>query len=323
MTFPKNRLHRLRKSSTFRNFVAEHTVTLDSLMMPLFVRPGKERVDPIISMPGIAQLSPDMAVKEVGELVSAGIHAIMLFGLPEYKDEEGSASWQDTGVVQETIRRIKDQYPQTVVAADLCFCEYTSHGHCGVMKGQMLDNDSTLRNIEKQAFSLAKAGADIIAPSGMIDGQVAAIRQIVDTQGYCDTAIMAYSAKYASAWYSPFRHAADCAPQFGDRKTYQMNPENSREAIREIELDIEEGADIVMIKPALGYLDILATARNACNVPLAVFNVSGEYSMVKAAAQQGWIDEQEVVKETLTCFTRAGADCIITYWAKQYAQWVG
>jgi porphobilinogen synthase len=273
-------------------------------------------------MPGVFHLSPDMAVKEAAEAFSLGIPAVIIFGLPEYKDAEGSSAWDMNSPVQKAMSLIKAALPEIVVIGDVCLCEYTSHGHCGLLKGREVDNDSTLELLAKTAVSQAQAGADIIAPSDMMDGRILAIRNALNESGYSNVSIMSYAVKYASAYYGPFRDAADSAPQFGDRKSYQMDPANSREAMREVELDIAEGADIIMVKPALVYLDIVRQVRDRFDYPLAVYNVSGEYSMVKAAAAQGWIDEKRTVMETLVSMKRAGADIIITYHAMDVARWL-
>jgi len=320
MSFPSVRLRRLRKNATTRAMVRETHLKLENLIYPIFVRPGKSVKNPIKSMPGIYQFSLDRITDEVSESYDAGIRAFLIFGIPKEKDDIGSEAWDDNGLVQQAIRKIKGKYPDIVMIADACFCEYTSHGHCGVLseKGRLL-NDSTLVNLGKEAISYARAGADMIAPSGMIDGMVKAIRGALDEEGFSETTIMSYSAKYASAFYGPFRDAAESAPQFGDRKSYQMDPANSDEALREIALDAEEGADIIMVKPALSYLDIIAKAKANFNLPLAAYNVSGEYSMIKAAGKAGYIDEKAVRDESLISIKRAGADMIITYFAKEIA----
>ena len=320
MSFPETRLRRLRKNPILRQMVNETTVELDDLVMPLFVCPGKNIKNPISSMPGNYQLSIDLLVEECKQLVSLGIHAVLLFGIPETKDEHGLVACQDDGIVQQAIRAIKKEIKDILIIADVCNCEYTTHGHCGTIVDGDVDNDLTLETLAKQSLSLAKAGADIIAPSDMMDGRVKKIRTLLDQNGLINIPIMSYSAKYASGFYGPFREAAESAPKFGDRKTYQMNPANSDEAMREIQLDIEEGADIVMIKPALSYLDIIHRAKNTFNIPIAAYNVSGEYSMIKAAGANGWIDEQKVMMEVITSIKRAGADIIITYFAKEIAE---
>ncbi len=316
------RPRRLRVSAGVRQLVRETTLEVGNLVYPLFVVPGNQIRREISSMPGVFHLSPDMAVKEAAEAFSLGIPAVIIFGLPEYKDAEGSSAWDMNSPVQKAMSLIKAALPEIVVIGDVCLCEYTSHGHCGLLKGQEVDNDSTLELLAKTAVSQAQAGADIIAPSDMMDGRILAIRTALNESGYSNVSIMSYAVKYASAYYGPFRDAADSAPQFGDRKSYQMDPANSREAMREVELDIAEGADIIMVKPALVYLDIVRQVRDRFDYPLAVYNVSGEYSMVKAAAAQGWIDEKRTVMETLVSMKRAGADIIITYHAMDVARWL-
>lgn len=316
------RPRRLRVSAGIRRLVCESTLEIDDLIYPLFVVPGNQVRKEISSMPGIFHLSPDMAVKEAAEAYSLGIPAVIIFGLPEYKDAEGSSAWDMNSPVQKTMSLIKAALPDMIVVGDVCLCEYTSHGHCGLLKGQEIDNDSTLEPLAKAAVSQAQAGADIIAPSDMMDGRILAIRNALNEHGYGNVAIMSYAVKYASAYYGPFRDAADSAPQFGDRKSYQMDPANSREAMREVELDIAEGADVIMVKPALAYLDVVRQVRDRFDYPLAVYNVSGEYAMVKAAAAQGWIDEKRTVLETLLGMKRAGADIIITYHAMDAARWL-
>jgi len=316
------RPRRLRASAGIRQLVRETTLEVGNLVYPLFVVPGNQIRREISSMPGVFHLSPDMAVKEAAEAFSLGIPAVIIFGLPEYKDAEGSSAWDMNSPVQKAMSLIKAALPEIVVIGDVCLCEYTSHGHCGLLKGREVDNDSTLELLAKTAVSQAQAGADIIAPSDMMDGRILAIRNALNESGYSNVSIMSYAVKYASAYYGPFRDAADSAPQFGDRKSYQMDPANSREAMREVELDIAEGADIIMVKPALVYLDIVRQVRDRFDYPLAVYNVSGEYSMVKAAAAQGWIDEKRTVMETLVSMKRAGADIIITYHAMDVARWL-
>ena len=319
---PLLRPRRLRVSAGIRQLVRETTLEVGNLVYPLFVVPGNQIRREISSMPGVFHLSPDMAVKEAAEAFSLGIPAVIIFGLPEYKDAEGSSAWDMNSPVQKAMSLIKAALPEIVVIGDVCLCEYTSHGHCGLLKGREVDNDSTLELLAKTAVSQAQAGADIIAPSDMMDGRILAIRTALNESGYSNVSIMSYAVKYASAYYGPFRDAADSAPQFGDRKSYQMDPANSREAMREVELDIAEGADIIMVKPALVYLDIVRQVRDRFDYPLAVYNVSGEYSMVKAAAAQGWIDEKRTVMETLVSMKRAGADIIITYHAMDAARWL-
>jgi len=306
--------------------VAETKISVDDLIMPLFVKDGSGLRNEIVSMPGNYQYSVDTLVPEVNEIAGLGIPAIILFGVPEKKDPVGSEAYADEGVVQRAIRAIKDAGTDIVLITDVCLCEYTDHGHCGVVKktesGFEIDNDETLDLLARMAVSHAKAGADMVAPSDMMDGRIGAVRSALDSDGFANVPIMAYSAKYASSFYGPFRDAAESPPQFGDRKTYQMDSRNAREALREIELDIEEGADIVMVKPALAYLDIIVRARERFDVPLAAYSVSGEFSMVKAAARSGWLDEKAVALEMLTSIKRAGADMILTYWAKDVACWV-
>jgi porphobilinogen synthase len=287
---------------------------------PLFVVEGENVRNEISSMPGQAQLSIDNALRECGELQSLGVGSVILFGIPSEKDEVGSGAYADDGIIQKATRAIKTSFPDAVVVTDVCLCEYTSHGHCGVVEDGYIHNDKTLELLAREAVSHAAAGADVIAPSDMMDGRIAAIRTALDGGGFTDTPIMAYSAKYSSAFYGPFREAAESAPQFGDRKTYQMDPPNSNEAMREIALDIQEGADIVMVKPALSYLDVIRRTKDEFNMPVAAYNVSGEYSMIKAAAERGWIDGEKAMLEVLTSIKRAGADVIITYFAKEAAR---
>jgi porphobilinogen synthase len=311
------RPRRLRKNETLRNMVAETAVNPDSLVYPMFVVEGEGIKEPIPSMPGQFRFSIDELLRELEVCVLAGIKSIMLFGIPHHKDETATCAYDDEGVVQRAVRSVKAHFAKLNVITDVCLCEYMSHGHCGIVKDGEVDNDATLELLAKTALSHAQAGADMVAPSDMMDGRVAAIRECLDAHGFQNVPIMAYSAKFASAYYGPFRDAADSAPQFGDRKSYQMDVRNAREAMREVALDIEEGADIVMVKPGLAFLDVLRTAADMSDVPVAVYNVSGEYSMVKAAAQMGWIDENAVIRENLLAFKRAGADIIITYHAKE------
>lgn len=317
-----NRMRRLRVNAAMRALVRETKVEISDLVYPVFVIEGKNIKNPIDSMPGIFQYSVDRFGEELDRIKAAKIPAILLFGIPAHKDETGSEAYNDEGVTQRAIRAIKASAPDLLVIADVCLCEYTSHGHCGVVCGGEILNDETLPLLAKMAVSLARAGADIIAPSDMMDGRVAAIRRALDENGFQNRAIMAYSAKFASAYYAPFRDAAHSAPGFGDRKTYQMDGANRREAMRECLMDIEEGADIIMIKPALAYLDVLREAAQRTDYPLAVYNVSGEYAMVKAAAANGWIDEQKIVMENLLGMKRAGAKIIITYHALDAAAWL-
>jgi porphobilinogen synthase len=315
MAFPATRLRRLRSNPLLRTALEETEVTPRCLIAPFFVRPGHALKIPISSMPGQFQWSLDRLVPAVQSLRRRGIKSVLLFGIPQRKDPLGREAYAASGIVQKAVRALKKSMPDLLVITDLCFCEYTSHGHCGVMKKNELDNDATLKLIAKTAVAQARAGADIIAPSGMIDGMVKTIRQALDRAGYSQLAIMSYAAKYASAFYGPFREAAESTPRFGNRKGYQMNPTNAREALREVGLDIEEGADIVMVKPALAYLDIIRRVKETYHVPVAAYNVSGEYAMVKAAGRNGWLDEKAVTREILTAIRRAGADLIITYHA--------
>jgi len=304
-----------------RALVREHTVRKDRLVQPLFVVEDERAAGPIASMPGVSRHTVDSALAEVRLLDALGIRAVLLFGIPESKDAFATSNYDPNGVVQRTARAIKDALPHVLVIADLCNCEYTSHGHCGIIDDRGdVDNDRTVDVLVRTARTYAQSGVDIIAPSDMMDGRVGAIREVLDADGFTRTAIMSYSAKFASAFYGPFREAADSTPQFGDRRTYQMDPANAREALREIAIDIDEGADIVMVKPGMPYLDVVRAARDAFDIPIAVYNVSGEYSMIKAAAQNGWIEEARAVDELLTGFIRAGADVIITYFAKEYAE---
>jgi porphobilinogen synthase len=320
--FPTTRLRRLRRTPALRALVRETRLTPDRFVAPLFVRKGRGRRDPIASLPGVDHLSPDEALKEAQKLLGLGIPAVILFGLPERKDETGSEAWDDTGAVQESVRLLKKEAPGLVVMTDVCLDEYTSHGHCGVVKDGEVDNDATLPLLARAAVSHARAGADVVAPSDMMDGRVRAIREALDAAGYLETAILAYSAKAASAFYGPFREAADSAPKFGDRRGYQMDGANRREAMREIALDLEEGADAVMVKPALAYLDVIREARDRFDAPIGAYNVSGEYAMVKAAAAKGWIDERRIVLEILTSIVRAGADFVLTYHAADASRWL-
>ncbi|MBP0043164.1 MAG: porphobilinogen synthase [Roseofilum sp. SBFL] len=324
--FPIHRPRRLRNSATLRRMVQENVLTTNDLIYPLFAIPGEGVAKEVRSMPGVYQLSVDKIVDEAKEVYDLGIPAIILFGIPETKDMEATGAWHHCGMIQQAATAVKEAVPELVVIADTCLCEYTSHGHCGYLEvgdltGRVL-NDPTLELLKKTAVSQAKAGADVIAPSGMMDGFVQAIRAALDEEGFEEIPILSYAAKYASAYYGPFRDAAESAPQFGDRRTYQMDPANSREAIKEIDLDVVEGADMLMVKPALAYMDVIWQVKQASNLPVAAYNVSGEYSMVKAAALNDWIDERRVVLETLTSFKRAGADLILTYHAKDAARWL-
>ncbi|MDB5060018.1 MAG: hemB [Chloroflexi bacterium] len=313
MTFPESRPRRLRSTPVIRGMVAETRLSAADFIAPLFFDARICRPEPINAMPGQQRWPVEAAAEVCGPLAEAGVNAVMLFGLPDYKDDEGSSSWQDTGVVQQAIAEIRRSCPEMLIITDVCLCEYTSHGHCGLLDGNSVDNDRTLPLLARQALSHIEAGADIVAPSDMMDGRVGAIRGALDMHGHSDTPIMAYSAKYASAFYGPFREAAESTPSFGDRRSYQMDPANVREALKEVSLDLAEGADIVMVKPALSYLDVIHRVREAVQVPVAAYNVSGEYSMIKAAGAAGWIDEERAVREVLTSIKRAGADLIISY----------
>ncbi len=319
-SFPAVRLRRLRGSSTLRSMVRETRLSADQLVYPMFVAPGHDVAHDIASMPGCCQLSVDRIVDEGRELERLGVPATILFGLPRHKDATGSEAYDDDGVVQEATRALKRETPDLLVITDVCLCEYTDHGHCGVVQDGDVDNDATLELLAKAAVSHVRAGADVVAPSDMMDGRIGAVRTALDESGFASVPIMAYSAKYSSAFYGPFRDAADSAPQFGDRRTYQMDPPNAREALREVELDLLEGADITMVKPALAYLDVIRSVRDRFDVPVAAYNVSGEYSMVKAAARLGWLDEERTMVEVLTAIRRAGADLILTYFAKDMAR---
>ena len=317
-----DRHRRLRSSNAMRELVRETKLQVEDLIYPLFVIEGKEIKNEVPSMPGVFQLSLDYLADEMEEIQRLGIKAVMLFGIPEEKDAEGTGAYDDQGIIQEATRLIKKMYPELLVVADTCLCEYTSHGHCGVIRHQDVDNDASLKLLAETAVSQAKAGADIIAPSNMMDGYVAVIRQALNEAGFTHIPIMAYAVKYASAFYGPFRDAADSTPEFGDRKTYQMDPANRLEAIREAESDVAEGADFIIVKPALSYLDIVRDVKETVNLPVVAYNVSGEYSMVKAAAIQGWIDEEAIVMEKLLAMKRAGAGLILTYFAKDVAKWL-
>lgn len=318
----KNRMRRLRVSEAMRSLVRETSVSVTDLIYPIFVIEGENIKNPIASMPGICQYSIDRLEEELDRIAESKVAGLLIFGIPEYKDEVGSGAYDDNGITQRAIRFIKEKYPDMLVIADVCLCEYTSHGHCGLICEGHILNDETLPLLAKMSVSLAKAGADIIAPSDMMDGRIAAIRESLDENGFIHTPIMAYSAKYASAYYGPFRDAAHSAPQFGDRKTYQMDVCNSKEAIREVEEDIKEGADFVMVKPALAYLDVIKEVSMRTDLPLVAYNVSGEYAMVKAAAANGWMDEKRIVMENIIAMKRAGAKIIITYHALDVAKWL-
>jgi porphobilinogen synthase len=317
--FPEVRLRRFRRNPTLRALVRETRLSLDQFVMPLFVAPESLRNE---QLPGMARYSLEDVVREVEELVRLGVQAVILFGIPDEKDERGTGAWEDDGIVQRALRALRPRFPELVLMTDVCLCEYTSHGHCGVIVDGEVHNDQSLELIVRTAVSHVEAGADVVAPSDMMDGRVGAIREALDDRSFETTPILAYSAKYASAFYGPFREAADSTPAFGDRRGYQMDPANVREALREAELDIEEGADAIMIKPALPYLDVIRAARESFDVPIGAYNVSGEYAMVKAAAQAGWLDERQAALESLTAIKRAGADLIISYWTKDLAQWL-
>ena len=323
MPFPIHRPRRLRRSEALRDMVRETRLSARSLVYPLFVCPGAGVKEEIRSMPGNYHWSVDRLTEECKSVFDAGVPAVMLFGIPESKDEEGTGAYDPQGIVQRAVRAIKKAAPGLIVICDVCLCEYTSHGHCGIVKDGNVMNDPTLDLLAETARTQAEAGADMVAPSDMMDGHVARIRRELDEHGLAETPILAYAAKYASAFYGPFREAADSAPKFGDRKSYQMDPANQREAMREIALDLEEGADIVMVKPALPYLDILALARREFDAPLAAYQVSGEFSLIEAAARAGWVDRERIILESLTAIRRAGADVILTYFAKEVARWLG
>jgi len=323
MSFPTHRPRRLRRTATLRRLVAETRPSLDGLVLPLFVVPGTASARPVAAMPGVCQLSIDRAVEECKAVRDLGIPAVILFGIPEHKDQVGSEAYAEQGIVQRAVGAIKRAVPDLLVITDVCLCEYTDHGHCGVVRDGAVENDATLALLVREAVSHARAGADVVAPSDMMDGRVGAIRTGLDEAGFAELPIMSYAAKYASAFYGPFREAAGSTPQFGDRRGYQMDPSNATEALREVALDIEEGADIVMVKPALAYLDVVQRVRARFDVPVAAYSVSGEYAMIKAAAAAGMIDEERVVWETYTAIVRAGADIVLTYFAKDLAQRLG
>ncbi len=322
MSFPTHRYRRLRLSESLREMVRETSLAPSDFIAPLFVVPGKGVRQPVPSMPGIDRTSPELAGEDAKALFSLGVKSVILFGIPDRKDARGSTSADPEGPVCRAVRAIKSASPGTVVMTDVCLCEYTDHGHCGVLKGETVDNDPTLEILAAEALAHARAGADVVAPSDMMDGRVAAIRKALDANGLANVPILAYAAKYASGFYGPFREAAESTPAFGDRRAYQMDPANVREAVKEVLSDIEEGADLVMVKPAMAYLDVVRAVREATNVPLAAYNVSGEYAMVKAAERNGWIDGKRVALEILTSIRRAGADLILTYHAKEAAQWL-
>ena len=320
MAFPATRPRRLRRTPLLRDLVRETALSPRDFIYPLFVCPGRGRTQPVSSMPGVAQLSVDRAAEEAETVQGLGIPGVILFGVPEAKDPVGSEAYADHGVVQEAIRAIKDRVPDLLVVTDVCLCEYTDHGHCGVVENGDVDNDGTLELLAREALSHARAGADVVAPSDMMDGRVGAIRTALDQDGFPQVAILSYAAKYASAFYGPFREAAESTPRFGDRRSYQMDPGNGDEALREVEADIAEGADMVMVKPALSYLDVISRVKRRFGFPTAAYNVSGEYAMIKAAARNGWLDESRVVPEVLLSIKRAGADWILTYFAKDMAK---
>lgn len=323
MSFPTNRMRRLRRTDALRRMVREVEVTVSDLIYPLFVVHGLDVKLEVQSMPGVYQFSTDTLCEEAKEVADLGIPAVLLFGIPATKDETGSEAYAPDGIVQRAVMALKKRVPELIVITDVCLCEYTSHGHCGIVRDGEILNDETLDLLARTAVSHAEAGAEVVAPSDMMDGRVAAIREALDERGYSNTAIMSYAAKFASAFYGPFRDAAGCAPKFGDRTSYQMDPPNRREALKEMALDLEEGADILMVKPALAYLDIVSDARASFDVPIAAYNVSGEYAMVESAAEKGLVNRGRAVTEILTSIKRAGADLIITYWAKQFARWAG
>jgi porphobilinogen synthase len=318
-SYPETRLRRFRRNAPLRGLVRETRLSVDQFVLPLFVAPESRPDD---ALPGMSRYSVDDVLREVEELVRLGVQAVMLFGIPEEKDDQATGAWEEDGIVQRALRALRPRFPELVLMTDVCLCEYTSHGHCGVIVDGDVSNDQSVELLARTAVSHVDAGADVVAPSDMMDGRVGAIREALDDRSYEQTPILAYSAKYASAFYGPFREAADSTPAFGDRRGYQMDPANVREALREAELDIEEGADAIMIKPALPYLDVIRAVREAFDVPIAAYNVSGEYAMVKAAARSGWLDERQAALESLTAIKRAGADLIVSYWTKDLAQWL-
>jgi porphobilinogen synthase len=318
-SYPDVRLRRFRRTDALRGLVRETRLDLEAFVMPLFVAPQSLRNE---ALPGMSRHTVDGLVREVEELVRGGVQAVMLFGIPEDKDDEGTGAWEDDGIVQQALRALRPRFPELVLLTDVCLCEYTSHGHCGVLVDGEVHNDQSLELLARTAVSHVEAGADVVAPSDMMDGHVQAIREALDERTFETTPILAYSAKYASAFYGPFREAADSTPALGDRRGYQMDPANVREALRECELDVDEGADAIMIKPALPYLDVIRAARESFDVPIAAYNVSGEYAMIKAAAQAGWMDERQAALESLVAIKRAGADLIVSYWTKDLPQWL-
>jgi porphobilinogen synthase len=320
--FPATRLRRLRRTGRLRSLVRETRLDLSDFVMPLFVCPGDDVVHPLEGLPGIAQRSVDALVAEVETLAALGVSAVLLFGIPEEKDEEASGAYDEEGIVQRALRELRLRFPELVLATDVCLCEYTSHGHCGVVRGDEIDNDASLELLGRTAVSHAEAGADTVCPSDMMDGRVGAIRAALDDAGFEQIPIVSYAAKYASAFYGPFREAAESAPSFGDRRGYQLDPANIREALRECELDVREGADALLVKPALPYLDVLRAARERFELPIGAYNVSGEYAMLKAAARDGWLDERQAALESLTAIKRAGADFVVSYWTKELAEWL-
>jgi porphobilinogen synthase len=321
-TFPATRLRRLRRTGRLRSLVRETRLDLADFVMPLFVCPGEGVAHPLEGLPGIAQRSVDALVEEVETLAALGVSAVLLFGIPEEKDEEASGAYDEDGIVQRALRELRLRFPHLVLATDVCLCEYTSHGHCGVVRGDEIDNDASLELLARTAVSHAEAGADTVCPSDMMDGRVGAIRAALDDGGFEQIPIVSYAAKYASAFYGPFREAAESAPSFGDRRGYQLDPANVREALRECELDVREGADALLVKPALPYLDVVRAARERFELPVGAYNVSGEYAMLKAAARDGWLDERQAALESLTAIKRAGADFIVSYWTKELAGWL-
>jgi porphobilinogen synthase len=320
-SFPATRLRRLRRSAQLRSLVRETRLDLDDFVMPFFVCPGEDVVRPLQGLDGMAQRSVDELVREVGECVRLGVSAVLLFGIPHEKDEEGSGAWDDEGIVQLALRALRRSFPELLLLTDVCLCEYTAHGHCGLLDGADVDNDPTLELLARTAVSHVHAGADAVCPSDMMDGRVAAVRAALDDAGLETTPIVSYAAKYASAFYGPFREAAESTPAFGDRRSYQMDPGNVREALRECAQDVDEGADVIMVKPAVPYLDVIRAVRERFDLPVAAYNVSGEYAMVKAAAAGGWLDERQAALECLTAIKRAGADIVVSYWTKELAQW--